>query len=365
MVSFATTPLELIIARAISGIGMAFTFTVTPVYLGEISPDNIRGGIGIGMNVILNIGTLWIYWIGTYPKLWVSSLASAIPITLMFVFYKWLPESPYYLVQNGKTEEAKKAICKLKNTSEKNEEELEKIESAIKSESKGSAFKEIFTEVSNRRALMICMGTFSFAQLTGGVTFIFYAHLIFKKAGDVDANMMSMIKASLQVITTIAAAYVVDNVGRKPLMLISSIGSAFFMACEGIYFYLLDYNYNVDSIWWLPLVAMILFNISQVIGLQSIALLYLGELFHPKVKPIAVCISKAYMALCITVVGKLFQIMSDNFGNCVPFFVFSTIGILGIFFVVFCIPETKGKSFEEIQYYMKHKTYENPITMKL
>lgn len=364
MCSVASSVTELIIARGISGLGMALAYTVTPVYLGEISPDEIRGGIGICMNVVINIGTLWIYWVGIYPELWVASVACVIPAALIFVFYAWLPESPYFLMAHGKKEEARMSLNKLIQNKDNIEEELDKIESTIAvANNTDYSLKLVLFEQHHRRALLISIGSFTISQLTGGVTFIFYAHLIFQKAGNVSPNTMSMIKATLQLITSIGAAYVVDNVGRKPLLIISCLGSAIFMFCEGLYFYLLDNEYNVDRIWWLPLVAMILFNISQVIGLQSITIMYLGELFHPQVKSVAVCISKAYLAFCVFAVGKLYQIMADNLGNSFPFFIFSAFGVLGVFFVIFSVPETKGRTLDDIQYYMKHKKYQEDVKL--
>lgn len=362
IIALATTTTELIIARAIAGIASAFTYTVTPVYLGEISPDNVRGGIGLCISVVGNIGTLWIYCIGTMPELWLSSLLSALPIFAVLVFYLWLPESPYFLIEKNRKEEAVNALKKLRNK-DNVDDEVKQMELTISENSKQNILKELFTDPSHRRALTIALGTLTFAQFTGGITFLFYAHLIFKRAGNVSANLMSIVKAVMQLLTSIGSAYVVDNVGKRPLLIISCIGSAFFMACEGIYFYLLDYNYNVQSIWWLPLVSMILFNVSQVIGLVSISIAFFGELFHPKVKPISVCISKGYLSLSVFIVGKLFQIMTDSLGNSIPFFVFALIGVLGLIFVVKCVPETKGRSLEEIQYYMKHKMFRENSTL--
>lgn len=360
IIAFATTTTELIIARGICGIATSLTFTVSPVYLGEIAPDQWRGGIGLCISVIMNLGTLWIYYIGTLPDLWLSSLLSAFPLIIFIIFYKWLPESPYFLHERNRRDEAIVELKRLRNT-DNVDDEIKKMDATAAEKTNQSAFMELIKEPAHRRALMISIGTFTFAQFTGGITFLLYAHLIFQKAGNVSANLMSMIKASLQLISSIGSAYVVDNVGKRPLLIISCIGSAFFMACEGIYFYMLDNKYDVEFLWWLPLAAMILFNISQAIGLTSISLVYLGELFHPNVKSIAVCISKAYLALSVFVVGKLFQVMTDAFGSFVPFFVFSVIGVIGVFFVVFCVPETKGRSFEEIQYYMKHKTYDRGV----
>lgn len=361
-IACSTTVTDLIIGRSISGIGIAFSLSVTPIYLCEIATDDIRGGIGIYMTVFTNIGILWMYCVGVLPELWISSALAILPLLIVIGFYFWIPESPYYLLTNDKKEDAVTVLKKLRNTSDV-DVEIKKIEATIVSNSKDSMFKEFFTDVSHRRALLVCIGVVTIAQCTGGITLVIYAHLIFKKAGDVSMYTLAIVKAVLQLITSFGAAYVVDRLGRKPLLIVSCIGSAFFMGCEGVYFFLLDYGYNVDPIWWLPLFAMVMFNVSQVIGLSSISISFFGELFHPKVKSLCVCISKAYMSLMIVVVGKLFQILTDAFGNCVPFFVFTAVGLFGVVFVVFVVPETKGKSLDEIQYYFKHKAF--PVTETL
>lgn len=110
IIALASTTTELIIARAISGIGMAFTYTSIPVYLGEISPDNIRGATVLCMTAMSNVGILRIYWIGNFPELWRSSLASAIPVLLVLVFIWWLPESPYYLISKNQRDQAEKEL---------------------------------------------------------------------------------------------------------------------------------------------------------------------------------------------------------------------------------------------------------------
>lgn len=97
----------------------------------------------------------------------------------------------------------------------------------------------------------------------------------------------------------------------------------------------------------------------QAIGIQPISIAYLGEFFDANVKPIAVCICKIALALSVFTVGFLFQVMVDSWGSAVPFYVFSGMGVAGMVFVIFVIPETRGRSFCEIQYYLKHNRYQD------
>lgn len=356
IISMATTVPVLLVGRTIHGIGSAFVIMITPIYLGEIAPDEFRGTIGLCMTVFQNIGILRIYLIGMYLDLWLTSFISGLPLLLIIIMYRWLPESPYFLIMKHRTADSVKSLQKLRNR-EDVEIEKHKIETAFLENSDSNSFKEFAMEPCHRRGLFIALGLITFAQATGGYSFVFYGHLILQKAGNISYNMMSIIKAVLQLLTTIGAAYIVDNIGRKPLLIISCIGSAIFMACEGIYFYLYDFGYNVDGIWWLPLFSMVMFNVSQAIGLSSISLTIMSEIFHPKVKNLGVCICKLYISTLVFAVGKLFQILSDSLGNCIPFFIFSFVGVLGVIFVIYIVPETKGKSLDDIQYYLKHTMY--------
>lgn len=362
MIACATTATELIVARGIVGISMAYTYTVIPIYLGEIATDEIRGGIGLCMNVLTNVGIMFIYGVGTLPDLWLSSLISALPLVLIIVFYIWLPESPYYLLGKGKREEALKELKKLRN-SDCVEDEFKKMEEIHQTEQNCDyGFSKLFQQSSNRKALAIVLGVNSCLHFSGAMTLVYFAHTIFEKAGNADADNMALIKATLQLVTSIGAAYVVDRLGKRPLLIASSIGAAVFMFVEAIYFHLLDAGHNVDGIWWIPLVGMILFNVSQSIGLAAVPLAYLGELFHPDVKNLAVCICKTYDALAVFLVGQLTLFLWDNYGSSIPFFFFGSMSVVGLVFIIFFAPETKGKSLTDIQYYLIHNKYrEEPI----
>lgn len=356
MISFASTATHLIYARAVAGLGMAFSYTVTPIYLGEIAPDEFRSSIGLCMTVFNNIGVLWIYAIGTLVDLWLSSILCSIAPIIFLILYPFVPESPHFLVKKNKIEESKAVLKKLRRGNV--DDEFDAMVDSVQDISVWGSFKSLCTEVRHRRAIFICVGSFFVSQFTGGVTFVFYAHLIFQRAGSVSANTLSLIKAVLQLVSSIASAYVVETTGKRLLLIISCIGSSIFMATEGIYFYLHDNGYNVEAIWWLPLVSMILFNMSQVIGVASIPIAFLGELFDADVKSLGVCISKTSLALFVFTVGKVFQILVDGFGNATPFFFFCVMGLVGLVFVIFCVPETRGKSLQDIQYYLEFNTYE-------
>lgn len=359
IIAFARSAEVIIIARIISGLGQSMAYTITPIYLGEISPVELRSSIGLSMTVVNNMGMLWIYVIGVEVNIWISSILNLIPSVVFILFFMFVPETPHFLIKKENHGEGIAVLKRLRQGDVETEYAI--LKQSVIHISLTESFKELYRERRHQRALLISTATHFISQFTGGITFMFFAHIIFQKAGSVSPNILSIIKQVLQLLSAILSVFIVGKTGNRLLLIISCVGSSVFMAAEAIYFYLHDNDFNVDDIWWLPLVAMILFNMFQMIGIQPIPIAFMGELFDSKVKPLAVCISKISLALSIFLVGEVFQLLMDNFGSSVPFFVFSVFGIIGVIFVYFCVPETRGRRLEEIQYYFKHNKYESKI----
>lgn len=201
---------------------MAFSYTVTPIYLGEIAPDNLRSCIGLSMTVVNNIGILFIYAIGTAVELWVSSLLCLVGPLTCLLFYNFLPESPHFLIKQKKYDESKETLKKLRSGNI--DEEFDQIRGSNQEIKVWDSVKSVLKEKRHRRALFISVGSFFIAQFTGGVTFIFYAHLIFQNAGSVSPNTLSLIKAVLQLFSSILSAYIVETTGKRLLLVLSCLG---------------------------------------------------------------------------------------------------------------------------------------------
>lgn len=153
---------------------------------------------------------------------------------------------------------------------------------------------------------------------------------------------------------TILSSSIVDKAGRKPLLIISITGSALTLFLEGLFFNLKSSKHiDTSSFDFLPVVLLILFVIIFSVGMQSIPILMLGELFPTSVKAFALCLADIYYSVVATLASKFLQVMKDYYGMHMAFYGFSLFSVLGLIFIIFCVPETKGKNLEEIQAFLQ------------
>ncbi|RZC39847.1 facilitated trehalose transporter Tret1, partial [Asbolus verrucosus] len=312
MIAFSKSVIVLYVARFIAGVADGWAFTAVPMYIGEIAEPKIR-----------------------------ALISSIVPILALLTFI-WMPESPYYLVMKSHHEDAKKNLQILRGR-EDVEIELNRVSKAVNAQTQNSGkFLDLFITKSNRKAVFIMMALRGAQQLSGTTAITFYTQLIFKEAGDdISSELATIIYFSVQVLLTVLCSSIVDRAGRRPLLILSLSGSALALFLEGTYF-LIKTRTGIDtsSFSYLPVISLIGFVIFFSIGMQSIPILMLGELFPANVKAFALCLADMYFCVMATIVSKFFQIVKDSFGMDVPFYVFTT----------------KGKSLEEIQHFLGGKT---------
>ncbi|KAG5875055.1 hypothetical protein JTB14_026186 [Gonioctena quinquepunctata] len=355
IIAVATTSVWLHIARFIAGTADGVTMTVVPMYVGEISNAKVRGMLGSSVSVMWIAGFLLINIIGSYLNIADTALLSSVVPVMAFVTFIWMPESPYYLIMKNRMEDARESLRKFRRT-ETVDDELDRMRISIQSKSQDTGrFLDLFTVKSNRRAVYIVAGLRGFQQFSGTTAITFYAQAIFKEAGDdISPEHATMIYFSVQLLLTMLSSSIVDRAGRKPLLILSMAGSACALFLEGAYFFVeKQTDVDVSSISWVPVAVLIAFVIVFSLGMQSIPILMMGELFPTTVKAYALCLADIYYSLVASIASKFLQVTKDNYGMHVPFFGFGVFAVLGLLFIVFCVPETKGKNLEEIQEFLK------------
>mgnify|MGYP005985085849 FL=1 len=361
MVAFANSILVLYIARFVAGVADGFTFTVVPMYIGEIADAKVRGLLGSSCSVMWIAGFLIINVIGSYLSIKTTALVSSVVPAALFVTFLWMPESPYYLLMRDKPEAARRALERLKSTT-KVDDDLNRIKGAIQAEqkTKNGRFLDLFTVKSNRKAVFIIGGLRGFQQLAGTTAIAFYTHEIFGAAGDhISAHYAVMIYYSVQLVLTIVSSGIVDRAGRRPLLLISMAGSALALFVEGTYFCILnETSIDTSSFSIVAVIGLIAFVTIFSLGMQSIPICMLGELFPTNVKAFALCLADVYFSVMATAASKYLQITKVEYGLHVSFYGFFVCSILGLIFIYFFVPETKGKTLEDIQKKLKGEVEE-------
>uniref|UniRef100_A0A6P7G2L7 Facilitated trehalose transporter Tret1-like isoform X1 n=2 Tax=Diabrotica virgifera virgifera TaxID=50390 RepID=A0A6P7G2L7_DIAVI len=347
---------ELILAgRLLAGVADGWMFCSVPVYIGEIAEPRIRGFLGSLISVSYIGGILLIDIIGSFCTVPVTALISTVfPIAMVVIFF-FMPESPYFLVMKGDNEAAKKELQILRGTNNV-EKEIARIQEGIQEEqSVKSNPLDLFRIASNRKAVIIILAIRICQEFSGDSAITFYTQNIFREAGtDIPEDIASIILFVIELIVTIVAALLADRFGRRPLLIFSAAGAAISLLVEGVYFYLkICTDLDLSDFNLVPLVALISFVVCLGSGLKVIPLLMLSELFPASVKGASVAVADLSSAGLVMLVSKYFQFTRDHFGMYVPFISFAVFCTIGLLYITLCVPETKGKTLEEIQDHLK------------
>lgn len=157
-------------------------------------------------------------------------------------------------------------------------------------------------------------------------------------------------------ISVAASAYAVDKLGRRPLLIISCTCCGIALFAEGFYFYLQDYlKADVSNIGWLPVAGVMVYIVMNPVGLNTVPYIVQGEIFPTNIKAIGSSVSTFYSGMNAFIVSKSFQPVSKMLGMYSTFWIFSAFCFSGVLFAIYVLPETKGKSFVEIQENLQNK----------
>ncbi|XP_076263708.1 facilitated trehalose transporter Tret1-like isoform X2 [Rhynchophorus ferrugineus] len=349
----------LYIARFIAGIADGLIFTPVSMYIAEMSNPKIRGRLASAVVSFWIFGTLLENISGIYLSIKTAALLSSI-LPILAALTMWcFPESPYYLLMKGRRDDAREALIKFQRTPDV-EDELRRLSEAVKEQSQnGGKFLDLFTVKSNRKAALIMVILRGAQQFSGVTAIMFYAQQIFIEAeSTISSELSTILYFSVKLLISIFCSGVVDRTGRRPLLFISLIGASTALFVEGTFFYVkLRTDIDTKPFSFVPVVGLISYVVIFSLGMQSIPLIILGELFPTNVKAFAMSSSDIYFNIVASIATKFFQIMKDSYGMFVPFYTFGCICLSSFVLIYLMVPETKGKTLEDIQSNLKQNNH--------
>lgn len=243
-----------------------------------------------------------------------------------------------------------KSIKLLRGKDHDCDEELSEIEMFQKMNATQLSIVEHLKHKPTRKAFLIILTQFIFFQFTGINAVLFYTTTIFIEAKiNLEPGIASIIVVSSQIVGTAFSTLLVDRFGRRLMMMTSTILMALSHIAIGTYFAMKDSGSAVEHLNWLPIVALCIFEVAFGSGIGPVSYVLLGELFTPNAKKVIAPIGKSFNLFLAFVVGLVFPYLVQTIGNAGTFFLFCGFSILALIFTIFFIPETKGKSFLEIQ----------------
>ncbi|CAG9817088.1 unnamed protein product [Phaedon cochleariae] len=347
------------VARFFFGITANMCSVAAPMYVAEIAESNIRGFLSSTFNFMMAIGLLIMYAIAPFTPFYTTSIIGILICTLELVILFSMPESPYYLLYINENKKAKESLEYFRMHREVDKELREMMKAVERQKCERGRIQDLVLVRSNRKAMLV-MTILNVGQNMVAISVILMnLHPILESAGSI--YMSSSVAAILFAVITLISAYIaslqVDKYGRKALLLISSILSSLSLLSIAIYFHLKNNNFELTSVSWLPTAALMVYAATFKLGLGIVPVVMSSELFSAKVKALGMS-----FADIMYVIGGIFSIqlyvwLSSWFGLHVPLYVFTVSGFVLALFVVCYIPETKGKTLEEIQYILKGEEF--------
>ncbi|XP_043278857.1 facilitated trehalose transporter Tret1 isoform X2 [Venturia canescens] len=342
----------LIAGRYILGIsGGAFCVTA-PMYASEMADNETRGRLGSYFQLLLTSGILLTYILGSIETLSMfnlSLISASIPLIFCVVFF-FMPETPtYYLIKDNVTM-ARKTLTWLRGSHYNVEIELQEQREALAEAKRNQS--SFFSAIRSRAAikgLIIAFGLMFFQQLSGVNAIIFYAGGIFAQATGSNASWPTIVVGAMQVIAVFVSTIIVDKLGRRLLLLISSVSMCITTLILGVYFYCDEFGPSMENVRWLPLLCICGFIILFSIGFGPIPWMMMGEIFSSQIKGVAGSSACLFNWLMAFVVTKFYGDVKSAIGPYGAFWIFSAICGLSVVFVFFLVPETKGKTLDQIQ----------------
>ncbi|KAB7504384.1 Facilitated trehalose transporter Tret1 [Armadillidium nasatum] len=267
---------------------------------------------------------------------------------------------PTTIGNTGQDDNAERSLQWLRGTDNVVEFELEAIQQNYEmSKSETSSLKDIFKR-QYIKPLSLSIGLMLVQQLSGINAVIFYTVDIFKLSGSsIDENLSTIIVGVVNFLSCFLANILIDKLGRKILLYISDVAMIVSLFALGSYFYVKDlsdpeditneWNSTIESIAWLPLVSFMIYVIAFSLGWGPIPWLFMGEALPAKIRGPAASLVTAFNWGCTFIVTKTFPGMIEKMGAFGVFYMFGVVMVIGLVFCIMFVPETKGKTLEEIE----------------
>lgn len=348
-----STPL--LIARFMTGIAGDVAFVAAPMYIAEIADQKIRGFLATLIYTMMLIGIFLIYAIGPYVSVFVSSCVGASFLIVQLITFPFMPETPYFYLCRGKYEKAKRSLERLRVNPDVNKEMSEMKAAIERQKTESGKPKDLFMEKSNRKAVIIMVVLNAAQHLSSISVMLMNMHMILQAAGSIyiQTNYAAMIFSALMMFAAMVAGLVCDRFGRKILLITSSILTGAVLLILAIFFHLKEIGMDVDSVSWVPVFCVLSYALFFKIGLGIIPIVLTAELFPAKVKAMGMSTADALYLIWALISVYLFLYTSRTFGMSVPFYIFAFCSLGSAAFCAWVVPETKGRTLEEIQMILK------------
>jgi sugar porter (SP) family MFS transporter len=340
----------LIFFRFFLGLGVGSASALVPSYISESAPTDVRGSLSSLFQLAITLGILIAYLVNaafapSEDWRWPVGLAF-VPALVLFAGMYFLPETPRWLVSKDRDDEARRVLSHTR-TEEEIEQELQEIRQTEDEEAEQAGYGELLAPWV-RPVLIVGIGLAVFQQFVGINTVIYYAPTIIKSTGL--ANVASVLATVgigvVNVAMTVVAILVIDRVGRKPLLLVGLAGMTVSLVILGAAFALSGLSGIVS---WVTLAGLMLYIASFAVSFGPLLWVMLPEIFPLNVRGTGTGVSALSNWGANFIVAQAFLPLVALIGRSTVFWILAVICIAAALFIHFLVPETRGRSLEQIE----------------
>ncbi|KAL3508018.1 hypothetical protein ACH5RR_033400 [Cinchona calisaya] len=348
-VYFSMGALTLDIGRFCTGYGIGIFSYVVPVFIAEIAPKNLRGGLATLNQLMIVCGSSVALLLGTVISWQSLALTGILPCIFVFVGLFFIPESPRWLANIGREKDFLDALRRLRGKDMDITHEAAEIEAyniTLQSLPK-SRILDLFNS-RYIRSVIIGVGLMVFQQFIGINGISFYASETFEEAGLSSGKIGTVAYAIIQVLVTVIGVFLMDKSGRRPLLMVSASGT--FLGCflTGASFFLKGQNLLLELVPLLAVLGVLIYIAAFSIGMGAVPWVIMSEIFPINVKGAA-----GSLVVLVNWMGAWAVSFTFNFlmswSSTGTFWTYAGFCALTVLFVAKVVPETKGKALEEIQ----------------
>ncbi|XP_075534584.1 facilitated trehalose transporter Tret1-like [Dermacentor variabilis] len=334
--------------RVLTGFCCGLVSLAVPVFVTEISPPHVRGLLGSGVQLAITLGVLAVFVGGK----WLDWLSLAVMCTvcpvIMAVAMAFAVESPRWLVAHGRRDKAIEALRFLYGPKFCAEAECLTIEASLLHQP--ATFRDLLQR-SFSLPLAYTLLLMFFQQFCGINVITFYAVKIFESSGsEISAADCTIMLGVVQVISSLAASLLIDRAGRRSLMLVSSLVVTASLTVLGLFYYYKDMDSGEfrHRYRYVPLASLTAYIAAFCLGIGPVPWVVMGEILSPRARGLSTGVSTAFCFFCEFLITKEFHDLVRLFNFSGLFWMFALVTVVQLIFVYTCIPETKGKSLEDI-----------------
>jgi len=353
LAAFTPTYPTLLVARIIIGLAVGSASMIVPLYIGEIVPPRVRGGLVSLNQLAITVGILGSYLIdyglsGTGNWRLMFGLA-AIPAAALFIGMLFQQESPHWLIRQGREDGARQVLRRVRSESDIDAEIREVREI---SQREGGLRDLVSRNV--RPLLTVGVLLAVFQQITGINTVIYYAPTLLQGAGfgNSGALLANVVNGVVNVSMTIVAIWLLDKVGRRPLLLSGTAGMAVGMTITALSFLGGENLHGTLAI--VAVLGLLIYTGSFAIGLGPVFWLLIAEIYPLKIRGAAMSVASMANWAANFVVTISFLTLLSAIGGVGAFFLFGFLTLVALGYFWRKVPETKGRSLQEIERDLTH-----------